>query len=210
MSAANEDVEVFGVEVIRPKQLSGKRVACLATDGFEQSELFDPKARLEQAGAIVHVVSARGGVLRGWSERNWGDNVNVDRTLDAVSPDEYDALLLPGGAINADHLRTDPKAVAFTRSFVEARKPIAAICHAPWILIEAGGVEGRAMTSYPSLHTDLENAGAKWRDETVVVDRGLVTSRRPSDLEAFDQKMVEVFAQGAGSTAKKKRRGRAS
>jgi protease I len=205
MGAANEDVEIFGVEVNPPKQLSGKRVACLATDGFEQSELLDPKAKLEEAGALVHVVSAHGGVLRGWREHDWGDNVSVDRTLDAISPDEYDALLLPGGAINADHLRTDRRAVAFARSFVEARKPIAAICHAPWLLIEAGGVEGRAMTSYPSLHTDLSNAGAKWRDEKVVVDRGLVTSRRPADLEAFDEKMVEVFAQGALASPKKRK-----
>ncbi|MFT3838557.1 MAG: type 1 glutamine amidotransferase domain-containing protein [Myxococcaceae bacterium] len=206
MGAANEDVEVEGIEVTGHKQLSGKRVACLATDGFEQAELLDPKAKLEEAGAVVHVISGHGGVLHGWREKDSGDDVNVDRTLDAVSPDEYDALLLPGGAINADHLRIDPKAVAFARAFVEARKPIAAICHAPWLLIEAGGVEGRAMTSYPSLHTDLSNAGAKWRDETVVVDRGWVTSRRPADLPAFDEKMLEVFARAKPSRARKARR----
>ncbi|HEX7086432.1 MAG TPA: type 1 glutamine amidotransferase domain-containing protein [Vicinamibacterales bacterium] len=183
------------------QELAGRRVAALVTDGFEQVELIEPRRALEEAGAQVEVVSPKEDEVRGWDHREWGANVRVDRPLAEARPDDYDALLLPGGVMNPDKLRMDRKAVDFIRAFVDAGKPIASICHGPWPLIEAGAVKGRRMTSYPSLRTDLRNAGAEWVDEEVVVDRNLVTSRNPGDIPAFNQRMVELFAQPARPTA---------
>jgi protease I len=177
-------------------ELRGKRVAALVDNGFEQVELTEPKKALEQAGAKVDVVSPQQGQVKGWQHTKWGDEMPVDRQLDSANASEYDALLLPGGVMNPDHLRMNPKAVQFVRAFVQSNKPIAAICHGPWTLIEAGGVSGRRMTSWPSLQTDLRNAGANWTDEQVVVDNGLVTSRKPDDIPAFNRKMIEEFAEG--------------
>ena len=178
------------------EQLRGKRVAALVDNGFEQSELLEPKKALEAAGARVDVVSPQDTTVKGWQHSDWGQQVQVDRKLDEARADDYDALLLPGGVMNPDKLRMNPKAVAFVRSFVNASKPIAAICHGPWTLIEAGGVNGRKMTSWPSLQTDLKNAGARWVNEACVVDNGLVTSRKPDDIPAFNRKMIEEFAEG--------------
>jgi protease I len=165
-------------------------------NGFEQSELLEPKKALEAAGARVDVISPQSGKVKGWQHTNWGQEVPVDLGLDEARADDYDALLLPGGVMNPDKLRANPKAVQFVRSFVDSGKPIAAICHGPWTLIEAGGVKGRKVTSWPSLQTDLKNAGASWVDQEVVTDKGLVTSRKPDDLPAFNKKMIEEFAEG--------------
>lgn len=178
------------------ERLKGKRIAILATNGFEQSELEEPKKALEEAGAQADVVSLSEGQIRGWKHTDWGSSVPVDATVANVSADGYDGLVLPGGVINPDRLRVDETAVRFVRSFVESGKPIAAICHGPWTLINAGGVSGRKVTSWPSLQADLTNAGAHWVDQQVVVDRGLVTSRKPDDLPAFNRKMIEEFAEG--------------
>ncbi|PYR76209.1 MAG: protease [Acidobacteria bacterium] len=180
-------------------ELSGKRVAALVDNGFEQSELLEPRKALEDAGARVDVVSPQRSEVRGWKHTDWGKSVSVDRGLDEASADEYDALLLPGGVMNPDKLRVNPKAVAFVKAFVAAGKPIAAICHAPWTLIEAEAVRGRRVTSWPSLKTDLRNAGANWVDEECVVDNGLVTSRKPDDIPAFNKKMIEEFVEGRHS-----------
>lgn len=177
-------------------RLKGKRIAILATNGFEQSELEEPKKALEEAGARADVVSLNEGQIRGWKHTDWGSSVPVDATVASVSADGYDALVLPGGVISPDRLRMDEKAVGFVRSFVESGKPIAAICHGPWTLINAGGVSGRKLTSWPSLQADLTNAGAHWVDQQVVVDQGLITSRKPDDLPAFNRKMIEEFAEG--------------
>ena len=177
-------------------ELRGKRIAALVDNGFEQVELTDPKKALENAGAHVEVISPQKGKVKGWQHTKWGDEFSVDTRLADAKADNYDALLLPGGVMNPDRLRANEQAVRFTRSFVEQQKPIAAICHGPWTLIEAGGVKGRRMTSWPSLKTDLKNAGANWVDEEVVVDNGLVTSRKPDDLPAFNRKMIEEFAEG--------------
>lgn len=178
------------------KKLEGKKVAILATDGFEQSELFEPKKALEEAGAEVSVVSLETGEIKGWNENNWGKTIAVDLTIDEADAEEFDALQLPGGVMNPDKLRMNKEAVSFIKSFFDAGKPVAAICHAPWTLIEADVVKGRTITSWASLRTDLENAGAEWVDKEVVVDNGLVTSRNPDDIPAFNQKMVEEFAEG--------------
>lgn len=177
-------------------ELSNKRVAALVDNGFEQSELLEPKKALEAAGAKVDIVSPQKIKVRGWKHGDWGDDVAVDRQLDGANADEYDALLLPGGVMNPDKLRMNPKAVQFVKAFVDSGRPIAAICHAPWTLIEAGAVNGRTMTSWPSLTNDLKNAGATWVDREVVVDNGLVTSRKPDDIPAFNKKMIEEFAEG--------------
>jgi len=177
-------------------ELNNTRVAALVDDGFEQSELIEPKKALEAAGARVDVVSPRQGKVKGWQHTDWGQEVTVDVTLDAASPDNYDALLLPGGVMNPDKLRANAKAVQFVKAFVDSGRPIAAICHGPWTLIEAGGVKGRTVTSWPSLQSDLKNAGAKWVDQAVVTDNGLVTSRKPDDIPAFNKKMIEEFAEG--------------
>jgi protease I len=181
--------------------IEGMRVAILATEGFEQAELFEPKEALEDAGATAEVVSPKTGKIRAWKDGDWGKKVDVNVPLDEADAGRYDALLLPGGVMNPDKLRMDPRAVSFVRSFVDAGKPIAAICHGPWTLIEAGAVRGRRMTSWPSLQTDLKNAGAQWVDEAVVVDQGLVTSRKPDDIPAFNRKMLEEFGEGRHARA---------
>jgi protease I len=177
-------------------ELRGKRVAAVVDNGFEQSELLEPKKALEQAGAKVDVISPQEGKVKGWNQKDWGEEVSVDRPLPQARADEYDALLLPGGVMSPDRLRANEAAVAFVKSFVDAGKPIASICHGPWTLIEAGAVRGRRVTSWPSLRTDLRNAGAQWEDAEVVVDNGLVTSRKPADIPAFNRKMIEEFAEG--------------
>jgi protease I len=179
------------------RTLAGKRIAILATDGFEQSELAEPRRALEEAGATTDIVSLRAGTIRGWKDRNWGDAYNVDRTVGEADADDYDALVLPGGVMNPDKLRVDRDAVAFVRRFFERDRPVGAICHGPWTLIDAGVVQGRLMTSWPSLRQDLVNAGARWTDEEVVTDGRLVTSRKPGDLPAFNRKLVEEIAQSA-------------
>jgi protease I len=178
------------------EQLKGKRVAALVAKGFEQVELTEPKAALEAAGATVDVVSPEHDAVRGWNRTDWGESVKVDRALDGARADMYEALLLPGGVMNPDQLRMNPKAVDFVKQFFDSGKPIAVICHGPWTLIDAGVVRGVKMTSYPSIKSDLKNAGAMWVDEEVVVDRGVVSSRRPSDIPAFNRKMIEEFAEG--------------
>ena len=193
-----------------PEQLNGKRVAALVTKGFEQIELLDPREALEAVGATVHVVAPEADTVRGWNHTDWGAEVKVDRRLDDTRADDYDALLLPGGVMNPDRLRTIPKAVELVRQFFEDGKPIAVICHGAWTLVEADIVEGVTMTSYPSLRTDLENAGANWVDQQVVVDRGIVSSRKPDDLPAFNQKMIEEFAEGRHGGAGTRRRARTS
>ena len=177
-------------------ELNGLRVAALVARGFEQVELLEPKQALEAAGAKVDIVSPEQGRVRGWNRTDWGTDVPVDEPIDQAQPDDYDALLLPGGVMSPDKLRMNQKAVAFVRAMFEAGKPVAAICHAPWTLIDAGVVRDVRLTSYPSLKTDLENAGARWVDEEVVVDRGLVTSRKPDDIPAFIGKMIEEFKEG--------------
>lgn len=177
-------------------RLNGRKVAVLATDGFEQVELTKPVEALRQAGAQVEVIAPHGGQIQGYNHHDKGDTVPVDRELAQANAQEYDAIVLPGGVINPDQLRLEPKAIDFVRSFVSANKPIAAICHGPWTLINAQGVQGKTMTSWPSLETDLKNAGAQWVDQEVVVDKGLVTSRKPDDLPAFCAKMIEEFAEG--------------
>jgi protease I len=178
------------------EQLRNTRVAALVDQGFEQSELLEPRKALQSAGARVDVVSPQSGKVKGWQHTDWGQDVPVDRKLEEVNAEEYDALLLPGGVMNPDKLRINPAAVRFVKAFVDAGKPIAAICHGPWTLIEAGAVNGRRVTSWPSLATDLRNAGAQWVDAECVVDNGLVTSRKPDDIPAFNKKMIEEFAEG--------------
>jgi protease I len=177
-------------------QLKGKKIAILATEGFEQSELLKPRAALDEAGATTQVVSPKKGEIKAWAETNWGQSVKVDVPLESANADDYDGLMLPGGVLNPDKLRMQPKAVEFVRAFFDAGKPVAAICHGPQTLIEADVVRGRRMTSYPSVKKDLMNAGAEWVDEPVVVDNGLVTSRKPDDIPQFNAKMIEEFAEG--------------
>lgn len=191
-----------------PEQLAGKRVAALVAKGFEQVELVEPRKALEAAGATVHVVSPEPDTVRGWNHTEWGDEVRVDTQLDRARADDYDALLLPGGVMNPDRLRANPKAVELVKEFFDDGKPIAVICHGPWTLIEADVVRGITMTSYPSVKTDLRNAGATWVDAEVVVDRGIVSSRKPDDLPAFNRKMIEEFAEGQHGGAGTRRRAR--
>lgn len=179
-------------------RLAGKKIAMLVDNGFEQVELERPKEALEKEGATVELVSPQEGEVKGWQHTKWGDSFHVDTRLDQANAIDYDALVLPGGVMSPDHLRQRKEAVSFVRRFVDEHKPIAAICHGPWTLIEANAVKGRRMTSWPSLKTDLKNAGAQWLDEEVVLDDGLVTSRGPKDLDAFCTKMVEQFERGLG------------
>jgi protease I len=177
--------------------LKGKKVAILvANEGIEQVELTEPRKALEDAGATVELLAPESGEAQAFNHLDKADSFPVDRAVGDASAEDYDALMLPGGVANPDNLRTHPEAVAFTRAFFEAGKPVAAICHAPWTLVEADVVKGRTLTSWPSLQTDIRNAGGTWVDEEVVVDEGLVTSRKPDDLEAFNAKMVEEFAEG--------------
>lgn len=176
--------------------IQGKRIAVLATHGFEQSELEKPVKHLRAAGGDVHVVSLEPGEIKGWQGKDWGNAVPVDAVLSDVDAADYDALVLPGGQMNPDLLRMEPEAIAFIKSFWDAGKVIGAICHAPWLLVEAGIAKGRKMTSYGSIKTDVMNAGANWVDAEVVTDKGLVTSRKPDDLPAFCAKLVEEIAEG--------------
>ncbi|AIE88065.1 type 1 glutamine amidotransferase domain-containing protein [Fimbriimonas ginsengisoli] len=178
------------------RRIDGKRIAILATDGFEQAELLGPRRILDEAGALTAVVSVKPGEIKGWNESDWGQSVPVDKTLDQCSPGDFDALVLPGGVINPDKLRMIPEAVAFVRGFFDAGKPIGAICHGPWLLVEANIVRGRTVTSWASLQTDLRNAGAHWVDQRVVTDQGIVTSRKPDDIPAFGQKLIEEIGEG--------------
>lgn len=176
------------------KRLDGLKVAILVTDGFEQVELVEPRKALDAAGATTQVVSPKDRQVKGWKSTDWGDTVPVDTPLGQARANDFDALLLPGGVINPDALRMDATAVAFVKAFVDAGKPVAAICHGPWTLIDAGAVKGRKLTSWPSLKTDLINAGANWVDEEAVVDGTLVTSRKPDDIPAFNRAAIEAFA----------------
>jgi protease I len=182
------------------RDVKGKKVAILTENGFEEVELTSPMNALEQAGVEVHVISPQNGKVKAWNEDNWGIEVPVDKSLDSANPEEYDMLLLPGGVMNPDTLRMNEKAVQFAQHFIEQGKPLAAICHGPQTLIETGMLDGRTMTSYPSLQTDLKNAGVNWVDKEVVVDNGLVTSRKPDDLEAFNKKILEELAEGQHAT----------
>jgi deglycase len=181
------------------KKMSGKRVAILATHGFEQAELEVPLKKLQDAGATVDVVSPEKSEIKGWDSKDWGHPVKVDRNLADVSADDYDAIVLPGGQINPDLLRVNAKALAFIRAFFDQKKVVAAVCHAPWLLIETGIIKGRKATSYRSIKTDVINAGGKWEDSPVVNDQGVITSRQPSDLDAFSAKIIEEVAEGRHS-----------
>jgi protease I len=176
------------------ERLQGLKVAILVTDGFEQVELVEPREALEQAGADTCVVSPKTNRVRGWKFTDWGDELPVDVPLDRARADHFDALLLPGGVLNPDALRIQPKAVAFAKAFFDEGKPVAAICHGPWTIINAGAARGRRMTSWPSLELDLRNAGAQWVDEEAVTDQGLVTSRKPDDIPAFNDAMIGLFS----------------
>jgi protease I len=179
-----------------PGRLQGKKVAILATEGVEQVELLEPRKALEAEGAHTIVVSPAKDKFRGWNLTEWGQEIEVDLPLDSANASDYDALLLPGGVMNPDKLRMNPKAVQFVKSFFQGGKPVAAICHGPWTIIEAGAARGRKMTSWPSLQTDIRNAGGEWVDEQVVTDNGLVTSRKPDDIPAFNKKLIEEIAEG--------------
>jgi protease I len=184
------------------ENLAGKKIAILVDDGFELVELLKPREALDHAGAVTQVVSPAGKRVKGWDMKEWGDEIDVDVALADARPEDFDALLLPGGVMNPDHLRMKPEAMNFVRAFFDADKPVAAICHAPWTLIEAAVVRGRRITSWPSLKTDLRNAGAGWVDEEVVRDRNLVSSRKPDDIPAFNREMIALFAEGRGRERK--------
>ena len=185
------------------KDLTGKKVAILVDEGFEQVELIKPRKALDRVGASTQVVSPQENEVRGWNMKRWGKSVAVDVPLESANPADFDALLLPGGVMNPDKLRMNPKAVQFVKHFVDSGKPVAAICHGPWTLIDAGGVQGRTLTSWPSLQTDIRNAGGNWVDEEVFTDQGLVTSRKPDDIPAFNKKMIEEFAEGKHKTGER-------
>jgi deglycase len=181
--------------------LKGKKVAILATDGFEQVELTEPRKALDEAGAKTVVIAPKSGEIKGWKSKDWGDSVKVDQQLEAADPNEFDALVLPGGVMNPDHLRMDPKAVNFVRQFVSTGKPVAAICHGPWTLLEAGVLRDKTVTSWPSLKTDLKNAGATWVDQDVVADGQFIFSRKPDDIPAFNRALIEAIRKGTRQTA---------
>jgi protease I len=193
-------------------KLSNKKVAIVVTDGFEQVELTEPRKALDAEGAETVIVSPKDDEVKGWNHTEWGDTFDVDVPIAEANADDYDALLLPGGVMNPDKLRMEPRVVAFVKSFFDAQKPVAAICHGPWLLIDAEAANGRRVTSWPSIRRDLTNAGAEVVDEEVVVDQGLVTSRKPDDIPAFNRKMIEEFAEGRhdGATARRARGARPS
>jgi protease I len=176
--------------------LKGLKVAILVTDGFEQVELVEPRKALNQAGAETHIVSPKSDSVRGWNFTDWGSELPVDDSLDEAKVHDFDALLLPGGVMNPDTLRMQPESVAWVKAFFDANKPVAAICHGPWTIIEAGVARGRRIASWPSLKTDLRNAGAEWVDQEAVVDRNLVSSRSPKDIPVFNREMIALFSQG--------------
>ncbi|HVN94428.1 MAG TPA: type 1 glutamine amidotransferase domain-containing protein [Terracidiphilus sp.] len=182
-------------------KLHGKKIAILATDGFEQAELLEPRKALEEAGAKTEVIAPRDGEIKGWDKREWGENVKVDKTLESAHVKDYDALILPGGVMNPDRLRMDPLAVDFVREFAQSGKTVAAICHGPWTLIEAGVVKGRHLTSWPSLRTDLNNAGGNWVDLEVCIDGPFITSRKPDDIPAFNRATIEALSNGSAQSA---------
>lgn len=182
-------------------KLKGKKVAILTENGFEESELTSPKKALEEAGATVHIVSPQSAKVKAWNHDKWGKELKVDVQVEKADPDEYDALVIPGGVMNPDLLRRNDDSVNFAKTFLVEGKPVAAICHGPQLLIETGLLKGREVTSYPSIQTDLKNAGAYWQDKEVIVDNGLVTSRSPADLEAFNRKMVEEIMEGVHQRA---------
>jgi len=185
-------------------KLNGKRVAILATDGVEQSELTEPRKALDDAGAHTTLISPKTGSIKAWQHGNWGEEFRVDMPIEQADVNNFDALLLPGGVMNPDRLRTNRNAVEFVQRFVTSGKPVAAICHGPWLLVEANAVRGRTVTSWPSLQSDIRNAGGDWVDEQVVVDSGLVTSRKPDDIPAFNKKMIEEFAEGEHAAQREK------
>jgi deglycase len=175
------------------ENLKGLKVAILVENGFEQVEMVEPRKALDEAGAETLIVSPRDESVRGWNHKEWGDEFPVDLALDRATPQDFDALLLPGGVMNPDKLRMEPKAVEFIKSFFDSGKPVAVICHGPWTVIEAGAARGRQIASWPSLKTDLRNAGAEWVDQEVVVDGNLVSSRKPDDIPAFNREMIKLF-----------------
>ncbi|MGA8740540.1 MAG: type 1 glutamine amidotransferase domain-containing protein [Terracidiphilus sp.] len=177
-------------------ELKGKKIAILATDGFEQAELIDPRKALSNAGATTVVIAPKNGEIKGWNKKDWGQAVKVDQVLADANPHDYDALVLPGGVMNPDNLRMDPAAVNFVRQFVSTGKPVAAICHGPWTLVEAGALKGKTVTSWPSLKTDIKNAGGTWVDQAVVTDGQFIFSRKPDDIPAFNKAIIEAVAHG--------------
>lgn len=186
-------------------KLNGKRIAILATDGVEEVELTKPRDALREAGAQAVVVSPKDDRIKGWQHDHWGSEIAVDLPLSRASADDFDGLMLPGGVMNPDHLRQNEQAVKFVKRFFEQGKPVAAICHGPWLLVEADVVRGRTVTSWPSLRTDIRNAGGDWVDREVVTDEGLVTSRKPDDIPAFNRKMIEEFGEGIHSPQHRER-----
>ncbi|PYX97881.1 MAG: protease [Acidobacteria bacterium] len=183
-------------------ELKGLKVAILITDGFEQVEMVKPRQALSAAGAQTSIVSPKNDEVRGWKFTEWGDKFPVDKPLTDAQADDFDALLLPGGVMNPDKLRIEPKAVAFVKHFFDANKPVAVICHGPWTIIEAGAARGRRIASWPSLKTDLRNAGAEWVDEEVVTDEDVVSSRKPDDIPAFNRGMIELFSRSKSQAPK--------
>jgi protease I len=191
-------------EKTMPNTIQGKKIAILATDGFEQVELTKPRQALQEAGAQTQVVSPQAGKIKGWNMKQWGEDVSVDVPLKSADPANFDALLLPGGVMNPDQLRMIPEAVRFVKHFFDAGKAVASICHGPWMLVEADAVRGRTVTSWPSLKTDIKNAGGNWVDKEVVRDSQVVTSRKPDDIPAFNREMIGLFGQAAGGAQLKK------
>jgi protease I len=182
-------------------KLNGMKIAILATDGFEQAELVEPRKALEEAGAKTEIISPKDGEIKGWNSKDWGESVRVDKTLEEALPNDYDALVLPGGVMNPDRLRMDPLAVDFVRKFAESGKTVAAICHGPWTLIEAGVIKGKNLTSWPSLKTDIKNAGGHWVDEEVCIDGQFITSRKPDDIPAFNRATIEALSRSSAHSA---------
>jgi protease I len=191
---------------IMANTLQGKKIAILVADGFEQVELLEPRKALDDAGAQTQVVSPVDGKVKGWNVKDWGDEVPVDVPLKSADPSRYDALLLPGGVMNPDTLRMNPEAMRFAKHFFDAGKPVASICHGPWTVVEVDAARGRTLTSWPSLKTDIRNAGGTWVDKEVVRDNGLVTSRKPDDIPAFNREMISLFSETGASSRERERK----